>query len=199
VTFLAWGIALVAWSCLPAVAHGFSGSYDQTVTNAGEVTRAKVIIDGEYFRMESTLMGQVAVFIRNRDGLFHYLPTLGMLTKMPPQSEEEGMILKDAADVEAYLQARQGKWVGSESVNGYPCDVYQIVDPKTGGPGKIWIWKPHRFLVKSETTGPSGMTAMELTNIQLGEAVPESTFDLPEGVAVMDGGMLGALQGMFER
>ena len=92
-----------------------------------------------------------------------------------------------------------GKKVGTEKVLGRVCDVYETgVKPTEeniklavakGEPlpelRKIWIWKdaslPLRMLVES------GNIRMEFTAVEIKEntAIPESTFEAPEGVKVI--------------
>ena len=92
-----------------------------------------------------------------------------------------------------------GKKVGTEKVLGRVCDVYETgVKPteeniklavEKGEPlpelRKTWIWKdaslPLRMLVES------GNIRMEFTAVEVKEntAIPESTFEVPEGVKVI--------------
>ena len=56
----------------------------------------------------------------------------------------------------------------------------------------MWVWKDKMFPIRFETETSEGKTLIELSNIQLGAAIPDEAFQLPAGVQVMD---MGALMG----
>jgi outer membrane lipoprotein-sorting protein len=51
------------------------------------------------------------------------------------------------------------------------------------------------FPVKFEAAGSNGTAITELSNIQLGAAIPDEAFELPDGIQVMDmGNFMGMMQ-----
>jgi len=168
-------------------AGAFSASYDQKITHGKDMFMSKVTMHDEMFRIEATMEGETSVTLRNHDGVYTYLPKLGMAMKLPANAETPRP-MENAESYPAYLKERNAERIGADAVNGYPCTVYRFTNPATNEMTKVWVWKEHEFPVKLELKGDSGTTVVELTNIQLGGVVPESAFQLPAGVQVMSVG-----------
>jgi hypothetical protein len=71
--------------------------------------------------------------------------------------------------------------VGTATIDGHPCDIWQWTDQ--GTTEKMWIWTAKSFPVKMEITMSSGTSTMEYKNINFGN-IPDSTFQLPASVTV---------------
>ena len=170
-------------------AEAFSVSYDQKVTKSREVFAAKVAIKDNLFRMETAAEDQTSVTIRNPNGIYTYLPKEGMAMKLPALNQAQ-QPLEHADNYPAYLQERHAERIGSETINGHPCEVYQFTDPALKGTTTAWVWKEKEFPSKMEIDGPDGTMVVELTNIQLGAAIQDSMFQLPPDVQVMDVGSM---------
>jgi outer membrane lipoprotein-sorting protein len=69
--------------------------------------------------------------------------------------------------------------VGTETLNGKTCDVYQYTFEDVTE--KVWVWKEKSFPIKMEATTPSGTTVIEYQNIVFGN-LSDSLFTIPSSV-----------------
>lgn len=190
---LVWCGVLAVAAAAAADAAAFSVSYDQRMTQGRDVYQAKVSMKDQRFRMEMTVAGQQSIIIRNAEGTYTVMPSEGMAMKTPEPRPGQAPV-EGAEDYARYLQQRQAVRTGSETIDGYACDIYRYADPESGGTTTVWVWKDKMFPIRFETETSEGKTLTELSNIQLGAAVPDEAFQLPAGVQVMDMGNLMGLQ-----
>jgi outer membrane lipoprotein-sorting protein len=184
------GIGFMVWAWLGVGgAQAFSVSYEQKVTKGREVYAAKVAMKDEMFRMEAKVEGRASVIIRNAEGTYTYMPDEGMAMKLPLLDESQQPV-KHADNYAQYLKEVKAQRLGSETVNGHPCDVYRFTDPSVKGATTAWVWTQKQFPIKLEIDSPDGKVIVELTNIQIGADIPESVFRLPSDVQVMDIGSM---------
>lgn len=187
---IAKGVGVVLGMCLAAAeAQAFSASYDQKVTQGSQVITGKVTLKDERFRMDAVVEGQAAVTIRNASGTYTYLPAEGMAMKISGLDPSQQPV-QHAGNYQQYLQERQAERIGTDTIDGHPCEVYRFTDPSIRGTTTAWVWTEKQFPLKLEIDGPTGKTLVELTNIQVGVAVSDATFELPAGVQVMDFGAM---------
>jgi hypothetical protein len=189
-------IAGIAWLLTGAEAGAFSASYDQEIVAQGQVIRSKVLLKDEQFRMEFDVNGTPAVIVRNSSGVYQYFPNERTAMRLPASMVPQNP-LQDARGYVAANRLDDLQPLRSETVNGYPCDVYQFPDPTTGGMTTAWIWTAQRFPVKIEQQTRQGPVTAVLSNIRVGAAIAESVFQLPAGVEVMDMGAAGMMSGMM--
>ena len=176
--------------CLAAgEAKALSASYDQTITQSGKVIAGKVTVKGELFRMEMRIGEEPTITVKNQSGVYSYLPSEEMAMRLPALDVSQQPVASED-DYQAYLQAQHAEHLRSETVNGYPCEVYRFLDPHTHGPATVWVWTEKQFPVKFELSGLSEGTVVELTNIRLGIAADDALFQLPPDVKVMDMGSM---------
>ena len=168
-------------------AGAFSASYDQKTTQGRRVTTSKMSLKDELFRMEMIAQGQTAIILHNREGTFTVMPSEGMAMKTAVRPGQGP--IRGAGHYAQYLQEQQAERIGAETVDGHACDIYRYTDPETRELTTVWVWKEKMFPVKFETEG----MLTELSNIQIGEAIPDDASQLPAGVQVID---MGALMGM---
>ena len=74
--------------------------------------------------------------------------------------------------------------VGTETIDGKLCDVYQWTDQGTGTTTKQWIWKDKSLPIKMVSTTLSGTTTTEYKNIVFG-TLSNDLFQLPAGVQII--------------
>ena len=172
-------------------AAAFSVSYDQKTTQGRTTHQSKVQMKNALFRMDMAMGGQESIILRNAEGTFTVMPSEGMAMKMPQLHPGQGPV-RGAGNYAQFLQEQHAELTGSETIDGKECDIYRYTDSETGELTTVWVWKQKTFPVKFQ----SGKTVTELTNIQLGAAIPDETFQLPAGVQVMD---MGAMMGMGMR
>ena len=184
--WVAAGVGMIVGLCCgTSNTWAFSASYDQRITQGRQVIEGKVVMQDQEFRMDEDVEGQQMVTIRNRSGVYSYIPREHMVIKVNELNISQQPI-QHADNYQAYLQEHQAQRMGTETVAGHTCDVYRFTDPAAGGAVTAWVWTEKQFPVKMEMAG----AIIELSNIQLGIAVPQDTFQLPSGVQVMDMGAL---------
>jgi outer membrane lipoprotein-sorting protein len=183
---------LAAVGVLAGEASAFSASYDQKMTQGRAVYESKVSLKDELFRMEMTMGGQTSIILHNAEGTYTVMPSEGMAMKTPQLQRGQGPV-RGASNYAQYLQQNQAEQIGSETIDGRACDIYRFTDPETGDLTTAWVWKAKMFPIRYETEGAQGKTLVELSNIELGAAIPDEAFQLPDGVQVMD---MGNLMGM---
>ena len=190
---IAAGIGVVLGVCAAGMqAEAFSVSYDQKTTQGRQVTTGTVSMKDEMFRMETTMNGQMAVTIHNASGTYTYMPTEGMAMKMPELNPSQQPV-GHADNYQAYLQERHAERIGTETVDGHACEVYRFPDPASQGTVTAWVWTEKQFPIKLEYDGAQGKMLVEIQNIELGANIPETAFELPAGVQVMDMGNMMSL------
>jgi outer membrane lipoprotein-sorting protein len=177
---------------MAADASAFSASYDQKTTQGRQVFQSKVSLKDELFRMDATVQGLATIIIRNAEGTFTVMPSEGVAMKTPRLQPGQGPV-RGAGNYEQYLQEQHAERIGSETIDGHACDIFRYTDSETGELTTAWVWTEKQFPVKFETDGSGGKTLVELSNIQIGAAIPDETFQLPAGMQVMD---MGNLMGM---
>lgn len=178
----------LSW-CMMAEVWAFSASYDQKITRGNQVVTAKVTLRDDRFRMEATVEGGTMVTIRNSEGIYTYMPQEGMAMKLPMLDPSQQPV-QNADNYQAYLRQQQAQFIGSEVIKGYSCDVYRFADSMMRGTTTAWVWQEKQFPVRLEIDAPDGKTVIEFANVQLGILAPDSAFQLPPGVQVMDMGSM---------
>ena len=72
--------------------------------------------------------------------------------------------------------------VGTATIDGHPCDIWQWTSQ--GTTEEMWIWTAKSFPVKMEVTTSSGTSTIEYKNIVFG-TLDNSLFQLPADVQIM--------------
>ncbi len=91
------------------------------------------------------------------------------------------------SDFDAWAKENDLEKTGTESIEGFACDIYEgaiEVDEETGetAPVKIWLSRKLQYPLKTETLMPSpvGRVQSHVKNIKTGNQ-PEHLFDIPDG------------------
>jgi hypothetical protein len=158
--------------------------YDQIVTVSGETqSTTKVYMkdawleDKMKFRYEMTQEGMTVVILMDlatKIG-YNYLPDQNMAYKIDMSDAE----LSDPTENSDQIIPVK---VGTETIDGKSCDVYQWTYQGTSS--KEWIWKDKSLPIKTETTSSYGTTTTECKNIVFG-TLSNSLFELPSGVEIV--------------
>ena len=189
------GMGIVIGVCAAAVgAEAFSASYDQTVTQGRRVTNSTVSMKDTMFRLDATVNGQASVIIHNDSGTYTYMPSENMAMKLPSRDPSQGPV-EHADNYAQYLRERKAERIGAETIDGHPCDIYRFVEPSTETPVTAWVWTAKQFPIRLEYDDKKGKMLVEIRNLQVGKAIPDSTFQLPANVQVMDmGNMMSGMK-----
>jgi len=83
---------------------------------------------------------------------------------------------------EDLMKKMGGKKVGSESILGQPCEIWEI---RSLG-SKTWVWNNISLQNETKLAG-IGMT-ITAVNVEANPRIPESTFAIPDSIIVKEGG-----------
>ena len=170
--------ALVVFS---SVALSAESSADLIQKTAGMTTKGKVYIKGNKMRMEMETPAGKSINLMDIDtGLMQMLqPEQKMYFEM--QTPEAGVVKTD----EALDKIADKKHVGTEKVNGYKCDKYEIIyHDRSLGKMSQWFSKKLNYPIKIIYNGPQGEMVVEYKNIKQGK-VDSSLFEIPPGYEKM--------------
>ena len=157
--------------------------YDQVMTTSGQTQSITMKIymkdawlsDKMKFRYEISEGGQTMIYLIDlaTRTYYWYLPQENIAYKMDMGQAPENPV----ENAEQIIPVK----VGTETVDGKLCDVYQWTFE--GSSTKQWIWKEKSFPVKMEATTSSGTTIIEYKNIVFGP-LADSLFQLPADVQI---------------
>ncbi len=170
--------ALVVFS---SVALSAEFSADLIQKTAGMTTKGKVYIKGNKMRMEmETPAGKSINLMDIGTGLMQMLqPEQKMYFEM--ETPEAGVVKTD----EALDKIADKKHVGTEKVNGYKCDKYEIIyHDRSLGKMSQWFSKKLNYPIKIIYNGPQGEMVVEYKNIKQGK-VDSSLFEIHPGYEKM--------------
>jgi outer membrane lipoprotein-sorting protein len=139
---------------------------------------------GDKARWEGNFEDQEVVMLMDQGAqeVLMYIPAEGMAFRMDLASAEETVGETPQAQIEEMMEY-QPEIIGTEVIDGKECLVatYSKAEEQV----KIWVWVEHGLPIRTEITTAEGTTVMTLTNIQIG-GVPDSIFELPEDVEIME-------------
>lgn len=167
-------------------AFALTASYDQKISMGGKVVATiKVQSKDDLLKAESDFGGLQSIMLKNKEGLFSWLPAQKVATKIPAALDRPNLT-RDIPRYMEFLKENGGQKVGSEKVGNYETDVYTFNEPNIKKPGKAWVWREKNFPVKIEVQAPEAVTTIELENINLDAKIDDSNFDLPKDVKLLD-------------
>lgn len=172
---------------LTGYAEAYSVSYREIITNGqGNVNMIMKVWakDGD-MRMESTADGEAFVIFIKNDGIYNYIPSQNIVTKIP-QMQQRFNYIENPENYIDHLKSMGAQKIGTENTNGYLCDVYKYQDPQTGANAKVWVWTKKNFPVKLTSYGPQGKIEILFTDIKINEPISNELFELPENAQVLD-------------
>ncbi|MGB2651227.1 MAG: hypothetical protein WBD00_03385 [Candidatus Omnitrophota bacterium] len=178
-------IVFIVSMTVMALADTRSATYKQTLTGMGmpEMTM-QVWMKDDMMRLDATPNGQLVTTIRRPDGLYNYVPSQNILSKMPKMDSKEEV--KNPREFIEYLHGMGIKPVGVERVGEYECDVYKYKDTITGVPTTAWIWREKNFPIKIEAMTPFGKTTAVFSEVQINVPVSDKLFELPKDARFFD-------------
>lgn len=159
-------------------------SYVMTSTVTGQpMVEGKIWQTSRKIRMEYNLGGETTIVIFDLDEnvTYTYLPDQNVATKMTldPGTMPHGTLEGDMSVALEYDPVI----VGTETIDGKSCTVIEFA--KEGMTVNIWIWTETGFPLRSQGVTSDGTTMLEeYTNIDFSD-IPDSVFELPEGVEIV--------------
>lgn len=160
--------------------------YEMHITASGLTVESKTWFKGQKMKTDTLVNGQraVSIFDMAKGELISYLPEKNMATKMKID-EYQGKDNITPLDYLEELEKSEFQILGTETVNGMECKVISVSDKL--GKAKMWISVDYGIVVKMEEEVDGKKTVVEFKNIKIGPgSVPDDTFNLPQGVKVMD-------------
>jgi len=162
-----------------------SVKYDMVITSPGMPAVTQTVkVKGNKMRTEMTMEGQTQIILIDFDArtMYMYMPEESMAMKVtfnPPAKSA----VEEAQSVADYNPTV----VGTETIDGKVCLVVEYT--AEGATTKAWIWEEHGFPIRVEATTSEGTTIVEYKNIEFVD-IPDSEFELPEGVQIIEPGQL---------
>ena len=165
-------------------------SYVQVMESSGvPPVTVKVWIKDDRMRMESEAQGEKLITIKRSDGIYNYIPSRDMLTKLPRFGEENNNspTSENPLNYVEYLRSQDAKFTGNDTINGYECDVYEYVDKYSRAHVIAWIWKEKEFPVQMMIKPPVGyQTLVTFRDIKINGPVSDELFELPKSSSYID-------------
>ena len=200
-TALILAVLFMALQVLSPDAGAYTASYKQTVT-AGQggvpAMEMRVWVKDDKMRVETGVGGEQGIMIFKDKEVYSYVPQQGMWMKVPNSQDVEFKYVEDSEKYVQYLQEQGAVKTGTETVNGYPCDVYVYSDKTTGADITTWVWQEKDFPVKMTIAGRGMSTEVLFSNIRINEPISEELFEIPRSQKTVDmtniKGMLKAFQ-----
>lgn len=142
-------------------------------------------------KMEMTVDGETVIIIFNGQDMYMYYPSENMAMKYPSETGED--TYSSALDDTESMGDYDPVLVGSETVDGKDCYVFEY--SAEGYSTKMWVCKLGGVPIKITSTDSSGTMTMLYTNYKF-DKIPDSEFELPAGVEVIDMSDMTSYPGM---
>jgi len=159
--------------------------FDQVMTTSGQTQSTTLhmyvkdawLSDKMKFRYEIAEGGTTMVMLYDFGArtAYEYFPDQNMAYRIDFGQAEQNNPTENANQIVPVK-------VGTETIDGKLCDVYQWT--YQGSTAKEWVWREKSFPVRMESTTSSGTTIIEYKNIVFG-TLSDSLFQLPAGVQIL--------------
>lgn len=193
--FLLCAIFIAVSGLFAQNAHAYTATYKQSIElpGGGSMTHEVWLYDDK-MRIESVVDYQKKVLISRKDAMFTYIPDKNIYIKhpaLPPGPEAT----KNPIEFVKKLKTMEKETLGTETMNGYTCDVYRYRDDLSGSIVTVWVWQGKDFPVKIVFAGGTVENMVTFRDIKLDIPIPAEMFELPKGANEYDPNSLSA---MFE-
>jgi outer membrane lipoprotein-sorting protein len=146
------------------------------------------------FRSLTQLSGLQTITIMAGQDVYSYSEGAGVGMKFNRASLPANLKQSDPSDLvqRAFDWKKTGRKIGSETLHGRPCDVYEINETTDGQTlkGKVWLWTANGFPLRTVMQTGSTTAEMTVTDVQLDVPLPDSLFQPPANIMFQD---LGAM------
>jgi len=169
-----------------AKAKGITSFKYDVVATAPEqaAVTTKMWFKGQKTRMEGTFEDKSMVYLidMGEQLAYTYFPAENTAMKMSLGKAQESVGESPTEQSES-VEKHNPVTVGTEVLDGKTCLVIEYTDET--GKTKMWIWTMYGIPIRTETTTAKGTTVVEIKNIDFGD-IPDSVFELPAGVQIME-------------
>ena len=149
----------------------------------GKDMKGKFFVKDKKYRLDLNMMGKRMSTITRMDKKVIWIVQHDnrMIIEMPAKTRSPQTFQFD----EELKKIATKKKIGSEKMNGFDCDKYEIVyhDQKMGK-ATMWFSTKLNFPIKIVYHGPQGEMSTEYKNIKIGN-VKDSLFEPPQGFQKM--------------
>ncbi|WAC08112.1 MAG: DUF4412 domain-containing protein [Thermodesulfobacteriota bacterium] len=176
---LALFLVLVFLSALSSWAAEFSADMIQKMQ--GQTQTGKVFIKGKKMRMEMNTPGNtgnkmVHIMLPEENKTIIIMTEEKTYMEMKATNNPGSPPSSNKEDLEKVATFKQ---LGTETINGYLCDRYQVIfHDKNQGTMTQWYSKKLNFPIKMVSQGPQGEIVTEYQNIKE-DAIPDTNFLIP--------------------
>lgn len=158
-----------------------SVKYDMVYSSPGKADMTATIWMKQT-KMKVAYVGQDAVMIYDMAAkvVYTYMPAQKMAYKM---TLDQSQIPESPKEDPNAVMKYSPQILGSETIDGKDCLVYQYSDPSQGTV-KAWVWKDKGLAVRMEITTNKGKVVVQMKNFDF-STIPDSEFEIPVGVTIM--------------
>jgi len=174
-----------------AVREGLQ-SYEMTIAipDEKEITQLVKLENGELVGVKVIVAGDEWMLMDKAEGVIYaYSPELETVMKMAMEGGEDEGTEMPTIDVDSF--DADAAIVGSETIDGVDCWVVDTIVKEEGNEAKVWVGKQDGLLRQAEAEDKVIKFTYDKIN-----AVPDSEFELPEGIEILD--MAEMMKGMGE-
>jgi len=164
--------------------------YDMVITAPGEAAvTTKMWRKGTKTRIEGTFEGYTGVYLLDagKELAYLYIPAQNIAMKMD-WGKAKGTAGESPSEQSESVMKYNPVTVGTEILDGKSCLVIEYTTETEKI--KSWVWTEHGLPIRIESTTDEGTSVVELKNIGFGD-IPDSMFELPAGVQIMELPILG--------
>jgi len=158
-----------------------SVKFDMVVTSTEISSMTTTVwLKEQKMKMKTASEGQTIITILDQEAqtMYTYMPDQNMAFMMT-YDQAQASPIDDTQNINQYNPQN----VGTETIDGKVCMVveYTVQDVSV----TTWIWKEYGFPIKVVSVTAQGTTTIEYKNIDFTN-IPDSEFQLPAGVQIMD-------------
>ncbi|MFZ5451026.1 MAG: DUF4412 domain-containing protein [Thermodesulfobacteriota bacterium] len=172
-------ITLACWLGLGLAQAGEFSAQHVTRMDSQEL-RGKIYVQGDKIRQEFLTKegGSINIARPDKKIVWLLMPDQKICVELPFSQkalEKTMQMPKDRKDM---------KLLGTETVNGYETEKYEVVEKEKGGMGKYYVWVAKKLDMPIKMASADGRFSSELLNIKQG-SVPPEVFEIPAGYRKM--------------
>ena len=157
-----------------------SVKFDMIVTSPEASMTTRIWLKGHNMRSETESEEQTVINIINHatNTMYIYIPEQNMAFKATYDPSQTSP-LNDVQSINQYNPTV----TGTETIDGKLCSIVEY--SVSGMSVKMWLWQEKGFPLKVITNTNAGTTTVEYKNIEFID-IPDSQFEIPDGVQIMD-------------
>ncbi len=166
--------------------YAYTLSYDQSVKSPfGPEMNMKVWYKDDSLRVEMNPAGRKIVNVVNETGMYTYLPSRNIATKIN-KNAFNGEYIKHPEKYVDNIERLGARRTGSELIDGEECDVYEYTDEASGSEVTAYVSEIKALPLKMVIMSSFGTTEIIFSNIKVGVELPDELFCIPPEAKIID-------------